>query len=420
MGTKTRISTAIFGAVLMFFLGSNIPLLTSMLGLTRRGNFGAQAKGSLSLTSAAAVEAAAAALTSAAGSSGGAGGGSSATSATGQGGKPRLPTKNAVAAEVLRGVLLDDDRRLCSVRYPAGLSMTQEQKDYIDDQRYFIVITLRNNEELLHHALYELLNVIARLGPRHVFVSVFENNSKDKTPQFLALFTDLLKLAGVAHNLVSTFTLARELEALKRSGKLDVSAAAPGSLAAGAAAGSSRRLLEERAEGEGQGAELQAQWMQEAIEAELMARFSEEGEEGWGNSSASSSSSSSSSSREWWPEEEEEGLNASSTGAAAADFEDAYRQLFKALREGSSAPAAPAAAPAPGPRGRALGEEEERDMIALLTEGKWTGNRIEFLARVRNRSIRPLFSRKEKYDKLIVMNDAIFCAEDVLRLALHE
>ena len=71
-------------------------------------------------------------------------------------------------------------------------------------------------------------------------------------------------------------------------------------------------------------------------------------------------------------------------------------------------------------RGRALGEEEERDMIALLTEGKWTGNRIEFLARVRNRSIRPLFSRKEKYDKLIVMNDAIFCAEDVLRLALHE
>lgn len=59
-------------------------------------------------------------------------------------------------------------------------------------------------------------------------------------------------------------------------------------------------------------------------------------------------------------------------------------------------------------------------MIALLTEGKWTGNRIEFLARVRNRSIRPLFSRKEKYDKLIVMNDAIFCAEDVLRLALHE
>ena len=46
--------------------------------------------------------------------------------------------------------------------------------------------------------LYELLGVIARLGPKNVFVSVFENNSKDKTPQFLALFTDLLKLVGVA------------------------------------------------------------------------------------------------------------------------------------------------------------------------------------------------------------------------------
>ncbi len=63
---------------------------------------------------------------------------------------------------------------------------------------------------------------------------------------------------------------------------------------------------------------------------------------------------------------------------------------------------------------------EEASDIAILTEGKWTGNRIEFLARVRNRSIRPLFGLKEKYDKLIVMNDAIFCAEDVLRLALHE
>ena len=440
MGTKTRISTAIFGAVLMFFLGSNIPLITSMLGLTRRSNFQAQAslKSSATSSAAAAIEAAAraAAALGSSGSSAGATGAGAGTSDAGA--ARRAPTKNEVAAEVLRGVLADDDRKLCSVRYPSGLTMTEEQRAYINDQRYFIVITLRNNEELLHHALYELLNVIARLGPRHVFVSVFENNSKDKTPQFLALFTDLLKLAGVAHNLVSTFTLARELEALKRSGKLDASAAAPGSLAAASLAGGSRRLLEEGASGASEAARAAAigrQWLEGALEAELLAQLGEG--EGGNSSSSDSSDSSDGSYGEWWPEEEteEEGLG---EGAAAAQAEgageaaagpraqrkrEALVDLFRALRASATASLASNSSSSSSSsqyRGRALGEEEERDMIALLTEGKWTGNRIEFLARVRNRSIRPLFSRKEKYDKLIVMNDAIFCAEDVLRLALHE
>ena len=427
MGTKTRISTAIFGAVLMFFLGSNIPLITSMLGLTRRSNFHATSaalKSSALSSSAAAIEAAALA-----GGGGGGGGGE---------GKKKPPTKNELAAEVLRSVLVDDDRKLCSVRYPAGLTMTEEQKVYINDQRYFVVITLRNNEELLHHALYELLNVIARLGPRHVFVSVFENNSKDKTPQFLALFTDVLKLAGVAHNLVSTFTLARELEALKRSGKLDPATAAPGSLAA-ASLPAAGRLLSELEGREERSAQQQQQWLQAAVEAELMAQLSE-GNEGGSEGGApgrSAPAAASASHGEWWPEEEEqqqqqqpqgiaeEGRGAAAPTRAGAASPAALAAAMRRMLEGLAARAGQAegtnnSTGAGGTRGRALGEEEERDMIALLTEGKWTGNRIEFLARVRNRSIRPLFSRKEKYDKLIVMNDAIFCAEDVLRLALHE
>jgi hypothetical protein len=448
MGTKTALSSAIFGAVLMFFLGSNIPLFSSMLGLTRRASFSSKVHIPSSLGSGASNPVAAAAAALASGSSGsgasgnggdggGAGGGSG---GGGGGGKPSKPlTKNDLAAEVLRGVLVDDDRKLCSVRYPEGLTITQDQKDYINDNRYFIVITLRNNEELLHHALYELLNVIARLGPRHVFVSVFENNSKDKTPQFLALFTDLLKLAGVAHNLVSTFTLARELEALKKAGKLDPAAAAPGSLAAGSTAGSGRRLLEGAggAKEEEEEEALSALWLQEAVETELMAQLS--GEDGVGSSSSNSNSNSNSSSDaygEWWPEDEWEEEEKEHEEERVQALKGVYQALFRPSSRGvgaapvgdgifssstsSSSSSSSRSNSSGAARGRLLGEEEERDMIALLTEGKWTGNRIEFLARVRNRSIRPLFSRKEKYDKLIVMNDAIFCAEDVLRLALHE
>jgi len=279
------------------------------------------------------------------------------------------------------------------------LTTTREQDEYINDNRYFIVITLRNNEELLHHALYELLHVISRLGPRHVFVSVFENNSRDKTPQFLALYTDILKLAGVPHNLVSTFTLRRELAALEKK-KAETAAAG---------VGQGRRLLEDKLKG--QMNSVEASWFAAAVEGELLQQSD-------GNIGPTT----------WWPSGEDEGSQANEEGLRAA---------FAALGKWAQKPRPPPISPSNltlnsplGGGGRALletapaeapgGGAEEASDIAILTEGKWTGNRIEFLARVRNRSIRPLFGLKEKYDKLVIMNDAIFCAEDVIRLALHE
>ena len=45
MGQKTRFSVALIGALAMFFVGGNIPLIASLLGLTRRSAFGARGGG---------------------------------------------------------------------------------------------------------------------------------------------------------------------------------------------------------------------------------------------------------------------------------------------------------------------------------------------------------------------------------------
>jgi hypothetical protein len=354
----------------MFFIGGNIPLIASLLGLTRRSSFSSH-------------------------------GGASSTAHTVDGAaqpSAKPLSKKAAAAAALKAVLVDDERALCSTRYPNSLTVTEEQDNYLTDQRYFIVITLRNNEDMLYHALYELLGVIARLGPRNVFISVFENNSKDKTPQFLALFSDVLKLVGVAHNLVSTFTLQRELAAMREVTEKLADATSLG-----------RRLKEDADAAE-------KIWYQDAVKGALAAQAAGEvsGEE------------------EWWPPEEAGTRDVRN----ATDLFSRAKVLIASWRKAGEESAKPADA-----LGRRLSESmavqrakeadakvasitaaaaKVADDIALLTGAKWEGNRIEFLARVRNRSIKPLFTQKEAYDRVIIMNDAFWCAEDVIRLALHK
>lgn len=52
-----------------------------------------------------------------------------------------------------------------------------------------------------------------------------------------------------------------------------------------------------------------------------------------------------------------------------------------------------------------------------------SGNRIAYLARLRNLVLQPLLDQKVKgitYDKVIFLNDVLFCVEDILRLSSHE
>eukprot|EP00898_Chlorokybus_atmophyticus_P006469 jgi/Chlat1/6823/Chrsp51S06513 len=63
------------------------------------------------------------------------------------------------------------------------------------------------------------------------------------------------------------------------------------------------------------------------------------------------------------------------------------------------------------------------NIIANATDVRGDGMpRIEFLARVRNRALQPLFDMQDevRFDKVFFNNDVYFCAEDVLLLLLHD
>ena len=43
-------------------------------------------------------------------------------------------------------------------------------------------------------------------------------------------------------------------------------------------------------------------------------------------------------------------------------------------------------------------------------------DRIDFLSQMRNKVMKTMFERKEKFEKIFFMNDIFFCYEDVLKL----
>lgn len=433
MGNNTRFSTAIFGALLMFFLGSNLTLISEYTGLIPQHIlkwFGTKTMNLLSTPKAR---------------------------------KPRIDP----VAEMLERVLQDDKRELCRTRYPNGLIVTDEQKEYMTSQRYFVVLTLRNNEEMLHHTLYELLHVIKQLGPKNIFVSIFENNSKDKTPQFLAFFTDMLKLAGVQHHLVSSLTWASEVEAVKAAaaatsststanqGKTgrrllstdeEVNTIYDGSdTVNGTAVGSLSSLTENKNNHRaGSFLETSTRLWQKRQQLLMNNKGSNTNIHHLDNRRYTRSSSSGSSHNH----KNDNGNDESPTYNRQDDekyselrdqtdlSEEQLNLLLEALEiaefESSASPSSSISSSSTASssilHGRRL--EEKNNPVSTATtsdvgdilsfDSKWKGNRIEFLARVRNWSIRPLFGQRRKYTKLILMNDAYVCSEDILRLVLHK
>jgi len=68
---------------------------------------------------------------------------------------------------------------------------------------YYIAVNLFNNAAILPQFMDELLVLTAALGRDNVFVSVFENGSKDTTPALLVQLGERLRAAGVGHAIVS-------------------------------------------------------------------------------------------------------------------------------------------------------------------------------------------------------------------------
>lgn len=67
---------------------------------------------------------------------------------------------------------------------------------------YFIASNLYNSEAILPKYTDALLTAIDKIGRRRVFVSIYENNSKDRTPELLRILDEKLKANGVARRIV--------------------------------------------------------------------------------------------------------------------------------------------------------------------------------------------------------------------------
>ncbi|KAI0034270.1 cryptococcal mannosyltransferase 1-domain-containing protein [Vararia minispora EC-137] len=69
--------------------------------------------------------------------------------------------------------------------------------------KLFLAMNLHNNEDVLPTFFQELPHLLQHLGPDHVYVSIYENGSGDRTPQMLNLLSELLEVLGTPHRVIA-------------------------------------------------------------------------------------------------------------------------------------------------------------------------------------------------------------------------
>ncbi|OMJ27111.1 Alpha-1,3-mannosyltransferase CMT1 [Smittium culicis] len=90
--------------------------------------------------------------------------------------------------------------------YPESVSFPQTPQNNLNSSeysnrpkrknRFFFAMNLYNNEENIPYITQELTLVLKHLGPENVFLSIYENNSDDKTKDLLNHFKVSLKTLG--------------------------------------------------------------------------------------------------------------------------------------------------------------------------------------------------------------------------------
>nr|CAG8487819.1 7779_t:CDS:2 [Entrophospora candida] len=73
----------------------------------------------------------------------------------------------------------------------------------LPQQKIFIAANFYNNEDILYDFNEQLLKLIQILKPENVYVSIFENGSKDKTKSLLYTLQSSLNLLGVANTIIT-------------------------------------------------------------------------------------------------------------------------------------------------------------------------------------------------------------------------
>ncbi|KAJ2885540.1 hypothetical protein H4R27_001335 [Coemansia aciculifera] len=67
----------------------------------------------------------------------------------------------------------------------------------------FVAINLYNNEKVLPNMATQLLALADILGHDHIFISIYENGSEDRTKEILHRFDKTLNVLGIAHRIIT-------------------------------------------------------------------------------------------------------------------------------------------------------------------------------------------------------------------------
>lgn len=89
------------------------------------------------------------------------------------------------------------------------------------NEKYYIASLLHNSEPILPHYQRSLFRLVKELGPENVFVSIYENDSNDKTPAILRAMDVKLKRMGAQTSIVTT-TQPAEVQRKERIERLSI------------------------------------------------------------------------------------------------------------------------------------------------------------------------------------------------------
>lgn len=89
------------------------------------------------------------------------------------------------------------------------------------DRTYYIASLLHNSEAILPHYARSLLSLVHDLGPSNVYISIYENDSTDRTPSMLQKLDQQLDQLGVQRTIVTT-TQPSEVQKWDRIARLSM------------------------------------------------------------------------------------------------------------------------------------------------------------------------------------------------------
>lgn len=98
---------------------------------------------------------------------------------------------------------------LFGLRVPVGRVPALEEHS-IDTDRWFIAANLYNNERVLPRWSEELLKLVTYLGHDRVFISIYESNSRDSTPNLLTTFAHRLQTLSISHRILTGSSTPRD------------------------------------------------------------------------------------------------------------------------------------------------------------------------------------------------------------------